>query len=107
VDQSTGAGHILKDYGPNSLRANDKIYPGDRNPWKNVCIYMLCCRYGIAILGDREADELHANVALEYGFMRALNRQVLLLVGKGFSNVKADIIGTLRTRASRRYCWRG
>jgi len=57
---------------------------------------MLSCKYGIAILEDRIADEFNPNVALEYGFMRALNKPVLLLADVGFRNLRADIIGTLR-----------
>ncbi|GGM73901.1 hypothetical protein GCM10007977_089340 [Dactylosporangium sucinum] len=80
----------------NPVRADDKMYMPDRNLWNNVCVYMLCCGKGVAILEDRAADEFNPNVALEYGFMRALNRPTLLLADKGFRNLRADIIGTLR-----------
>jgi hypothetical protein len=82
-------------HGLNALRADDKMYPMDRQLWKNVCIYMLCCKYGIAVLEDRVRDEFNPNVALEYGFMRALNKPALLLKDVGFRNLRADIIGTL------------
>lgn len=87
---------VLKAHGYNPLRADDKMYMPDRNLWNNVCLYMLCCKYGIAILEDRIVDEFNPNVALEYGFMRALNKQALLLSDCGFRNLRADIIGTLR-----------
>ena len=61
------------------LRADDRMYPLDRQLWKNVCVYMLCCKYGVAVLEDRLKDEFNPNVALEYGFMRALDKPVLLL----------------------------
>ena len=57
---------------------------------------MLCCKYGVAILEDRIANEFNPNVAIEYGFMRALNKPALLLADVGFHNLRADIIGTLR-----------
>ncbi len=89
---------VLSEYNLNPVRADDKNYSSDRTLWGNVCIYMLCCNYGIALLDDRNADEFNANVALEYGFMRALNRQTLLLADKGFSNLMSVVIGTLREK---------
>lgn len=87
---------VLKVNDLNPLRADDRMYLRDRNLWNNVCVYMNCCRYGIAILEDRIVNEFNPNVALEYGFMRALNKPVLLLADTGFRNLRADIIGTLR-----------
>lgn len=87
---------VLTEHSLNPVRADDKMYLRDRNLWNNVCVYMICCRFGIAILEDRIADEFNPNVALEYGFMRALNKPVLLLADVGFRNLRADIIGTLR-----------
>lgn len=87
---------VLKANGLNPLRADDKMYMRDRNLWNNVCIYMIGCENGIAILEDRIANEFNPNVALEYGFMRALNKPTLLLADIGFRNLRADIIGTLR-----------
>jgi hypothetical protein len=81
--------------GLDGLRADDRMYPHDRQLWKNVCVYMLSCKYGIAVLEDRVKDEFNPNVALEYGFMRALGKPVLLLKDEGFRNLRADIIGTL------------
>lgn len=87
---------VLRSHGLNPVRADDRMYLRDRNLWNNVCVYMHCCSVGIAILEDRVADEFNPNVALEYGFMRALNKPVLLLADVGFRNLRADIIGTLR-----------
>ena len=83
-------------HGLAGLRADDRMYPLDRQLWKNVCVYMLCCKYGVAVLEDRLKDEFNPNVALEYGFMRALDKPVLLLADTGFHNLRADVIGTLR-----------
>lgn len=87
---------VIRKHGLNPLRADDKMYLRDRNLWNNVCVYMICSKYGIAILEDRIRDEFNPNVALEYGFMRALNKPTLLLQDIGFRNIRADIIGTLR-----------
>lgn len=87
---------VLRSFGLDPVRADDKMFIPDRTLWHNVCVYMLCCGKGIAILEDRAADEFNPNVALEYGFMRALNRPTLLLADVGFRNLRADVIGTLR-----------
>jgi hypothetical protein len=87
---------VLRQNGYNPVRVDDKMYMPDRNLWNNVCVYMLCSSLGVAILEDRVADEFNPNVALEYGFMRALNKRTLLLADQGFRKLRADIIGTLR-----------
>jgi len=87
---------ILIENNINPVRTDDKMYLGDRNLWNNVCVYMICCKFGIAILEDHVVNEFNPNVALEYGFMRALNKPALLLTDVGFHNLRADIIGTLR-----------
>ncbi|MFI6458773.1 hypothetical protein ACIBF6_45415 [Streptosporangium amethystogenes] len=86
----------LREHNLNPVRADDKVYMPDRNLWNNVCVYMLCSFRGIAILEDRAEDEFNPNVALEYGFMRALNKDTLLLADRGFRNLRADVVGTLR-----------
>ena len=55
---------------------------------------MIGCKYGIALLEDIIADEFNPNVALEYGFMRALGKPTLLLKERRFK-ARADILGTL------------
>lgn len=94
LDQTTR--NALRERGLNPVRADDRVYASDRNLWDNVCLYMLCCSKGVAILEDRGRDEFNPNVALEYGFMRALNKPTLLLVDRAFRNLRADVIGTLR-----------
>jgi nucleoside 2-deoxyribosyltransferase len=89
---------VLRRHGLKPLRADDKTYSSDRNLWDNVCIYMICCGLGVAILEDRLRDEFNPNVALEYGFMRALSKPVLLLADKGFRNLRADVVGTLQAQ---------
>ena len=56
---------------------------------------MLGCRFGIAVLEDRVASELNPNIALEYGFMRAIDRGVGLFRNVGFKRGRADLSGKL------------
>jgi hypothetical protein len=84
---------ILKRYGYNPFRADDKMYLADRDMWNNVCVYMLCCKQGIALLENHSRQEYNPNVAIEYGFMRALNKRTLLLRDSGFPRDRADIAG--------------
>jgi hypothetical protein len=84
----------VKTYGLVGHRADDGCYPTDRNLWDNVCTYMIGCKYGIAVLENILQNEFNPNVALEYGFMRALGKPVLLLKEKRMAP-RADILGTL------------
>jgi len=86
--------------GFNPLRADDKVYPNDRDLWDNVCVYMLCCNQGIAVLENKSKMEFNPNVGIEYGFMRALNKKTLLLADKNFPKDRADIVGKLRSTFS-------
>jgi hypothetical protein len=83
----------LATYGLTARRADKKTYVDQL--WENVCVYMLACRYGIAVLEDRAANELNPNVTLEYGFMKALNRPVALLRDLNFKHDRADLTGKL------------
>jgi hypothetical protein len=87
---------FLRGKGWNPVRADDKMYLKDRDLWNNVCVYMLCCKQGIAILEKYSAQEFNPNIAVEYGFMRALNRRVLLLADKAFPRERADVVGKER-----------
>jgi hypothetical protein len=85
-------GTLIK-HGYTPLRADDKMYMKDRDTWNNVCVYMLCCKQGIALLENYSNREYNPNVAIEYGFMRALNKKVLLLRDEEFPRDRADIAG--------------
>jgi hypothetical protein len=63
--------------------------------WANVVHHMLACRRGVAILEDKVLPELNPNVAMEWGFMRALNRDVLYLAEKSFEKERADWKGLI------------
>lgn len=80
-------------YGLVARRADKKQYEPDL--WNNLCVYMLGCRFGLAVLEDRGANEMNPNVALEYGFMKALNREVGLLREENFKHDRADLVGKL------------
>lgn len=84
----------LSAHGLIAHRADDRCYVDDRNLWDNVCTYMIGCKYGVAILEDIVQDEFNPNVALEYGFMRGLGKEVLLLKEQRFKP-RADIMGSL------------
>ena len=51
---------------------------------------------GVAVLEGQVRREFNPNVALEYGFMRALDKRVLLLTEKNFKEIRADIGGVVR-----------
>ena len=88
--------YILRSHGLNALRADDKMYPKDRDLWNNVCVYLICCKFGVAILENISEEEYNPNVALEYGYIRALDKRVLLLADNGFPKPRADVVGKLR-----------
>ena len=83
----------LSYYGLSARRADHRSFQPEL--WDNLNVYMLGCRYGVALLEDRVENLLNPNIALEYGFMRALGRRVLLLRERGFKHTRADFIGTL------------
>jgi hypothetical protein len=85
--------YILIKHGYNPIRANDKMYMKDRDMWNNVCVYMACSKQGIAVLKNYSKQEYNPNVAIEYSFMRALNKRVLLLKDEKFPVDRADIAG--------------
>ena len=80
-------------YGLIVRRADKKTY--HEQLWENICVYIFGCRYGLAILEDTVAQELNPNVTLEYGFMKALNRNVGLLRDVNFKHDRADLTGKL------------
>lgn len=63
--------------------------------WTNVQIYMLGCSRGIAIMEGKYRAELNPNVAMEWGWMTALGRNVLYLREETFAHARADWDGLL------------
>ncbi|HEU4932310.1 MAG TPA: hypothetical protein VFT48_09525 [Pyrinomonadaceae bacterium] len=68
--------------------ASDNQYHGIL--WDNVELYLLGCVRGIAIVEDKYLPELNPNVAMEWGWMRGMGRNVLYLVEKDFKKQRAD-----------------
>jgi hypothetical protein len=76
--------------------ASDKTW--HHNVWENVEFYMFACARGIAIVEDRFNPKLNPNVAMEWGWMRAMKKDVLYLVEKGAKETPADIMGLIKGR---------
>lgn len=80
-------------YGLHVIRADDKDYTGDL--WENVCLYMLGSTYGVAVFEEIDEREFNPNIALELGFMLALNKRCLILKDRRMSRMPTDIVGKL------------
>lgn len=85
----------LASYGLKTLRADDKTYPPDGDLWNNVCTYMMGCKRCVCVFEEIDEREFNPNVPLEYGFMRAMNRQVLLLKDMRMPKLPSDMTGKL------------
>jgi hypothetical protein len=66
--------------------------------WDNVELYLLGCSRGIAIVEDKYLPELNPNVAMEWGWMRGIGRNVLYLVEKDFKKQRADWGGLIESQ---------
>jgi hypothetical protein len=73
--------------------ANDHAYHAQL--WDNVELYLLGCSRGIAIVEDKYLPELNPNVAMEWGWMRGMGRNVLYLIEKDFKKRRADWNGLI------------
>ena len=69
--------------------------------WSNVELYLLGCQRGVAIVEDQYRRELNPNVALEWGWMKGMGKQVFFLVEEGFASGRADWQGLL----SKTFSW--
>jgi hypothetical protein len=85
----------LAKYGLKALRSDDKVYPPDGDLWSNICVYMMGCKFGVCVFEEIDEREFNPNVPLEYGFMRAMNRRVLLLKDIRMPKMPSDITGKL------------
>jgi hypothetical protein len=84
----------LAGYGLKALRVDMRSYPDDDDLWANIVVYMMGCARGIAIFDDFEDRDFNPNVAIEYGFMRALSKRVLILKEQRMPRVPADVTGS-------------
>jgi hypothetical protein len=76
--------------------AVDKKYHA--NLWENVEIYLLGCARGIAIVENKFKPQLNPNIAMEWGWMRAMGKQVLYLVEKDVEVVPVDVGALIKER---------
>lgn len=85
--------NTLSKYRIEALRADDKDYHDDLFP--NVLTYLYGCKFGIAVFERLEIEAFNPNVALEYGYMRALKKPICLLKDKTLNELQTDLIGKL------------
>lgn len=83
----------LVDHGLVPLRAGHKAVATDL--WWNVVTYILGCSYGIAVFEPTERAHLNPNVAIEAGFMMALDKPVLLLANSYVDQLPIDFAGQM------------
>ena len=86
----------LKRYGMKAQRADAKSYPQDDDLWNNVCVYMMGCKFGICVFDQIDQRDFNPNVQIEYGFMRASDKRVLLLKDMRQPSMPVDITGKIR-----------
>jgi hypothetical protein len=68
--------------------------------WDNIELYLLGCCKGVAIIEDRYKPEFNPNVAMEWGWMRGMGKDVLFLVEEEFKHFRADLSGLIEYRFS-------
>lgn len=73
--------------------ARDATYHA--STWDNVELHALGCCLGVAIAESHYLPEFNPNVAMEWGWMRAMGRPVIFLVEKKFK-LRGDVEGLIR-----------
>ena len=66
------------------------MYAPDGDVWNNVCVYMMGCAYAICVFEDIDTRDFNPNVAIEYGFLRAMDRRILLLKEQRLPHVRGS-----------------
>lgn len=84
----------LRDNGYHPRIASEKRPPYHQGLWDNVEAYLFCCRSGVAIVENKCQNEFNPNVAMEWGWLRAMNKKVLYLIEEDFKHI-ADTAGLL------------
>lgn len=84
---------VLIEHGIKGMRADDKRY--NDHLYLNVQTYMHGCGIGVAVYDRIRADTHNPNVALEVGYMLALEKPVCLLKDKTLPTLHADLVGLL------------
>lgn len=83
----------LAEHGIKGLRADDKQYHEDLFP--NVQTYMHGCGLGVAVFEHVEEEVFNPNVALEVGYMLALDKPICLLKEKRLTALHTDLASKL------------
>lgn len=83
----------LNKYGLRVLRADERAYHDSL--MENVFTYLIGCKYGIVVFEEIEERSFNPNVALELGYMLALNRRVLILKDSRMPKLPTDIVGRI------------
>ncbi len=73
--------------------ASDKRYHPEM--FRNIEVYLMGCSRAIAIVESKHTKELNPNVTMEWGWLRATDREVLYLVEETFDRGRADISGLI------------
>lgn len=96
VIDTVKAAVVLAGYHP-QLAGETKLHP---NLWENIECQMLGCARGIAIVENRFNPKLNPNVAMEWGWMRAIKKPVMYLVEKAIpaEQIPADVAGLIMSR---------
>jgi hypothetical protein len=82
-----------RSHGLHILRADEHDFHSDL--LSNVRTYLHGCSFGIAVYERIESEEHNANVALEVGYLMALNKPVLLLKDRTVRRLQTDLVGRL------------
>jgi hypothetical protein len=89
----TAMASLLRAKGFNLFRADDKEY--EDGLWENICVYMLGCKYGIALFKNVGGVSYNPNVGVEIGFMMAVRKRVLILKDTSLPRLPGDLIHRL------------
>ncbi|MDB5969081.1 MAG: hypothetical protein JWQ90_1531 [Hydrocarboniphaga sp.] len=73
------------------LRADHHRY--HRQLFDNVCVYLHGCAFAISVFEDAEDRGFNPNVALEVGYLQALNKPVLHLKSSSLKQMPTDLQG--------------
>jgi hypothetical protein len=85
--------HTLADYGIKAHRSDDHAY--SEHSLSNIRTYMHGCGLGVAVFERIESDAHDPNIALEVGYMLALDKRVCLLRDITVRQLPADLAGSL------------
>lgn len=85
--------NILKQYGFNLLRADDRSYSDDL--LTNIETYIYGCGFAVAVFERIQNEIYNPNVSFEVGYMSGLNKPVCYLKEKTLPKLSSDLVGKL------------